>query len=479
MLEVSDLPGFWYLLKNPRDCGWVHSQRVVYQVEHHFNHLDRELNHMSEVTIRRRLSNHERGFHDLETPERRQIVSGVAFLSDNISSELLWKRMEKFVRANPLFRSRVVGNNTPEWRMDRSFDLMNHCDETSIHFAGTEQILSHVSNAASHGLSDDQPPWRISLIRFVNGSQETERCALAIWAHHSLLDGLQGMSLLDSLLDGTQRPLGERNPASDDDTKSDEAAPKDPVVSSSCIRSVTAEMLRRPLTGPLASNGFASAKRTTLAFEWSRQSFQAARKSITASFQEVLLAVLTDGLARYTQARRLERNVRVILPLGRSNNHPSASVTNRHDVGYIELPTTSCDTSRQSDIRKNLQQRQRDQEQGIFASILSFMNWLPRTIRRAVVRRYAQGADLLISLIPGTRAISTLAGAKVTALYAQPALPPRHSVAMGITVNRQNVCLAVQFDPSCIEQPLELKDCLETAYQKIVLGGAGRNEGKN
>lgn len=428
---------------------------------------------MNEAAIERRLSSHELGFQDLDTPARLQVVSGVIFLSANVRSETIWARIRKFVEANPLFRCRIEGHRSPEWKVDSSFDLSKHCDEIAVGDVTTEHALSFVSNAASRGLSGDQPPWRIALLRLADGSGQPARCAIAILAHHSLLDGLQGMKLFTSLLDRTASPLGTKIHSAE--VTSDHSRTKTPVISADCVRNVASEMLRRPSDGPFASNRMASAKRTTLAFEWSRRSFQAVRRSGGASFQEVLLAALTDALARYSRSRGLKRNLRAILPLARPENHPSSFTTNRHDVGYIDLPTASAHSHRHKTIRQNLKFLRREQEHDVFSSILAFMGRLPNVVRKAVARRFAHQADLLISLIPVGRSKDTIDGAEVTSLFAQPALPPRHSVVVGITVARHHVCVTVQVDPACINHPEELKTCFEQAYRRTVLAEAGED----
>lgn len=425
---------------------------------------------MNHAAIERKLSNHERGFQDLDTPERMQVVSGVIFLSANVRSETIWERVRRFVEVNPLFQCRIVGNRSPEWKADCAFELSNHCDEMELDDATPEQVLSFLSNAASSGLSVDQPPWRIALIRLADDGEQQARCAIAILAHHSLLDGLQGMKLIASLLDHAAKPSGTKKQMTVG--SSDHPITKTPAISTGCVRYVAAETFRRPPRGPFASNAVASAKRKTLAFKWSRRSFQSARRNSDASFQEVLLATLTDALACYSHSRGLKRNLRAILPMARPENHPSSFTTNRHDVGYLELPTASAYSYRYAKIRQNLESLRREQERDVFSSILAFMGRLPNAMRKAVAHRFAHQADLLISLIPGGRSKGTIDGAEVTSLFAQPALPPRHSVVVGITVTRRDVCVTVQVDPARIDCPEELKACFEQAYHRTVLEDA-------
>ena len=421
---------------------------------------------MDTATLERKLSNHEQGFQDLDTPTRLQVVSGVVFLSDSVDSQVIWNRVQDFFAANSQFRCRIVGGRSLKWRVDDSFDPSNHCDEIALGDVTKEDVLSFVANGASSGLPADQPPWRIALLRLTGESNEPERCAIAIWAHHSLLDGLQGMKLYASLMDGTRRLSNAATPSADDQA----AHPEDgtPVMSASCVRSVAGEMLRRPTSGPFTSKA-PSSQRTTLAFEWSRKSFQTARRERNASFQEILLTVLANVLARYANQNGHTRNLRALLPLGRSEDKSSAFTTNRHDVGFIDLPAGSATANRFVEIRQSLQSLRQEQENGVFGSILGFMGWLPNAMRQAVAHRFARQADLLISLIPGGPSKNTIGGADVTALFAQPALPPKHSVVVGVTVSRRDVCVTVQVDPASVDRPQQLKVCFEQAFSQVVL----------
>jgi hypothetical protein len=431
---------------------------------------------MSTSTPERLLSSHEMGFQDLNTPTRLQVVSGVIFLAGDVKRETIWERVQRFVDDNPQFQCHIVGGKSLEWKVNRAFDISNHLEEVSLSHLSTEEILSFVSNAAAKGLPSGQSPWRIALLRFTGEVDQKEQCAIAIWAHHSLIDGLQGMKLYSSLQDRSARPANSKGPSAASST--DEPGKRTPVISGSCVSAVAGQILRRPLRGPFKSNGFDSKQRTTIALQWTRESFQTARRQYDASFQEVVLAVLTEALAQFSRRHGHQRNLRAILPLGRPESNSSSFTTNRHDIGFIDLPTASTASSRLHQIRKALKSLRREQEHSVFDSILGCMSRLPKAMRRALSHRFARQADLLISLIPGGRSKGKIDGAEVTALFAQPALPPSHAVVVGVTVTRCRVSVAVQVDPAMINCVQELKTCFERAYQQTVTDRAnGRGVG--
>lgn len=418
----------------------------------------------------RQLSNHERGFQDLESSTRTQVVSGVVFLSKHVSGPKIWKRLWEFTRVNPIYRSLIDDGRQIAWKTDTSFDLSNHLDEIVIERCTTEQVLTMLSNIASRGLPTNQPPWRILVLRLAVGGQPPASCALAIVAHHSLLDGLHGMKLFTNLLDGAERRSNMRGSTATDFPNDRET--KVPAFNAGCARFVAGEMLRRSAKSILASDASASATRTTLAFEWSRKLFRTAQQRGKSTFQEILLTVITDALARYSRSHGQNRNLRAIVPLARCENHPSSHNTNQHDIGYIKLPITSEHCDRVQEIRTSLRSLRQQQKLQFFPSLLGFIGRLPKVLRTFVARRFAYQADLLISLIPGGRTKQTLDGAEVLSIFAQPALPPRHSIVVGITLSRCSVCVTLQLDAKQIDDPENLRSCFELAYRGTIFESA-------
>ncbi len=418
---------------------------------------------MSNAT-ERKLTVHELGFLDLDTRERPQIVSGVVCLSGPIEFKLFRERMQRFVLGNPQYQCRIDLSHLPEWKFDEDFDLSNHCVEIELNFASTENILTYVSNEATRGLDDGQPPWRIAIIHGKSATGLPDQFAIAIWAHHALVDGLEGMKLLGGLVDSC---CTSGNSASSHKENGKVTASKvPPVVSANCVRVLARDVMRREIKSPIS--GTRSRKRQTLSFSWSRKVFKNARSQLNTTFQEVLLAVLTDGLANYCGRHSRRRNLRAVLPLGRPAGESSGFLSNRHDVGFIDLPLkTSNWQVRMKKIRCGLCSLRRQQQAQVFPTILSFLGQLPGVVRSKIARRWSAQSDILISVLPGGTTRHRIGGVDVQSLFAQPAMPPHHAVVIGVIATRHNVCVTVQVDPEVIGNPQDLKADLSSAYASI------------
>jgi hypothetical protein len=352
----------------------------------------------------------------------------------------------------------------PGWRLDENFDFSNHCAELTLGSSSNEEVLTYVANEAARGLPTERPPWRIAVIRVKGEMHQPERCAIAVWAHHSLIDGLEGMKLYSCLLDPR---VSSRN--GDDSSHAHVpviASVNKPMISGSCVRILARDIMRRQIKSPLS--GCRSTQRRTLSFSWSRKVFGNAKSKHNASFQEVLLAVLTDGLSSYCKKHGKNRNLRAILPLGRTCGDSSSFTSNRHDVGFINLPlATSNFQVRLKKIRRGLDSLRHQQRAQVFPTILSFLGRLPSAARAYVANRWSTQANLLISVLPGGTARQQIGEVAVQSLFAQPALPPNHAVVIGAIATRRNVCVTVQVDPEVIGNPLELQADLAKAYASM------------
>src|SRR4051812_13049694 len=111
-------------------------------------------------------------------------------------------RGELAVRARrvPAFRRRVVwtrfGEGMPVWAADPSFDANRHIGSDTL--PGGAELASWAADRIVRPLPMDRPLWRADV---VDGLPQG-RFALIVVVHHVAADGLTGVSLAGSLLDG-------------------------------------------------------------------------------------------------------------------------------------------------------------------------------------------------------------------------------------------------------------------------------------
>ncbi|MEV6325296.1 wax ester/triacylglycerol synthase domain-containing protein [Nocardia sp. NPDC051787] len=125
------------------------------------------------------------------------LLSGVPPSRDEIARALTRgllrnARLRKKVRREPLDLA------TPVWENDPHFDLAHHIRWTALPEPGDEQALCElVATELGQRLDRDHPLWQCIVVEHLAG----DRWALIVKAHHSLVDGVSGISLFEHLCD--------------------------------------------------------------------------------------------------------------------------------------------------------------------------------------------------------------------------------------------------------------------------------------
>lgn len=414
---------------------------------------------MSDRTIERPLSTHELGFIDLSSNTRQQVVTGTMFLHGSASLHLLRLSLTEFVEKNEQFRCYISADTEPRWITHPKFDLENHLETIDLPKGDKNSVLTLAANQAASGLPAGLPPWRISLVRFIDRDDQQQHDALLITAHHSLLDGLQGLKLVDHL---TLQNRKERKSRIDHQITT-------PTRRNSKLATLCAlgrDCLRFPPKALRVMRRHQTPQRQSFSITIPREGLDHRRKNLSCGFQELILGILGDALSRYSFEYKKIAKVRALLPVGRPESANDTFTSNRHDVGFIELssPADASSGALQSAvsrIRKQIARIRSEQTDGVFSTILTIGNRLPSVARKLFFSLYANQADILISLIPAGRKLRNLQSSTVSSVFAQPALPPGHGLSVGIVTYADNVTLALQFDPNVFREPKRLVNLIE------------------
>ncbi|MFR9749632.1 wax ester/triacylglycerol synthase family O-acyltransferase [Nocardia sp. 004] len=146
------------------------------------------------------------GFMELEDADRHislgigavAIISG-APPSRNEFTALLARAVERNVRLRQKVRRVPLDLITPVWENDPHFDLAHHLRWAALPEPGDERTLCELIAAElEERLDRDHPLWQCVVVEHL----EQGRWALIVKAHHSLVDGVSGVSLFEHLCDG-------------------------------------------------------------------------------------------------------------------------------------------------------------------------------------------------------------------------------------------------------------------------------------
>jgi diacylglycerol O-acyltransferase / wax synthase len=106
---------------------------------------------------------------------------------------------------NRRLKSTILKNPVHQWVDDDDIDLEAHLRHTALPYPGGERELGElIGRLHSQPLDLTRPPWEVTVIEGLEGN----RFALYVKVHHSLIDGVSAMKLLQSSMPGDpQRSL--------------------------------------------------------------------------------------------------------------------------------------------------------------------------------------------------------------------------------------------------------------------------------
>ncbi|MVU78322.1 wax ester/triacylglycerol synthase family O-acyltransferase [Nocardia sp. ET3-3] len=157
------------------------------------------------------------GFIELEDSDRHISlgIAAVAILSGTPPSHAEFEAvLADRVAANDRLRQRVrrapLDLTVPVWESDPNFDLAHHIRWSALPEPADEaELREFIATELVERLDRDHPLWECVVVERVAG----RGWALIVKAHHSLVDGISGVSLFESLCDAhevAQPPAGER-----------------------------------------------------------------------------------------------------------------------------------------------------------------------------------------------------------------------------------------------------------------------------
>lgn len=270
--------------------------------------------------------------------------------------------------AMPRFRKRLSHPHTgglrwPRWEPDPRFDVAAHVRHATLPAPGGEpELLDWLADFYSHRLDRRRPLWQITLLDGLEGG----RWSLVTKIHHSLVDGVSGVSITNLILDASPAP----SPASE--TARDVQAPAMPPHHGSRLvagvragidlalhpqRAVDVVSQARSLARFIVRDELVPAPRTSLnaPIGASRRlelvaapldDLKAIKSRLGGSVNDVVLAIAAGGLRHLLESRGEPlpgRGVRVMVPVNVRRATEMMALGNRVSSLFVELPVAEAD----------------------------------------------------------------------------------------------------------------------------------------
>jgi WS/DGAT/MGAT family acyltransferase len=124
---------------------------------------------------------------------------------ERLDIETVRSTLDARIRGVPRLRQRLqptrFGCGRPIWVDDASFDVTNHVDETSCPAPGDRDgVLAVAADRIARPIPRDRPLWSLTLLTGL----ADDAVALVVRFHHVLADGMGGLAVLASLVDGAR-----------------------------------------------------------------------------------------------------------------------------------------------------------------------------------------------------------------------------------------------------------------------------------
>ena len=416
-------------------------------------------------TFYERLSALDASFLDVESKASPMHV-GAALIFDakpltlghgGLDIERLTKYTEAALDSIPRYRQRVEwvpGFGHPVWVDDDRFDMHFHLRHTRLPLPGDERSLKRlVGRLFSQHLDRSRPLWEFWVVEGV----ENDRFALIIKVHHSMVDGVAGVQLLEALLqispeaverepiEWRARPapgraeliLNETNHRVDGVRKLSHFMPR-VRENFQGLSSVLRSGLKPTPRTPFTEQDISPYRR----FDWTSvglDEVKAIGKSLGGTINDVVVATTTSAVRRFLLRRgsdvdSMER-FRTVLPVN-TRKAGGQSVGNHVAMLLADLPVAERDPLEQ--LRKVVRvttELKKESNQAGGAELIEDVADL--TTKRLVSELYRTAMrlrtyNLIITNVPGPPVPLYMLGAPMLAIY--PMVPLMQNQNLGIAL---------------------------------------------
>ncbi|MGV9611712.1 wax ester/triacylglycerol synthase family O-acyltransferase [Nocardia xishanensis] len=397
------------------------------------------------------------GFMELEDSDQHVNagIGAVAILDGNPGTRAEFSaHMAERIGVNPRLHQKLRRArwdlSAPQWVDDPHFDLGHHLRWAALPQPCDERMLwEMVATVMEQRLDRDYPLWHCTIVEHL----ADDRWALIVTAHHSMLDGVSGISLFRRLCDpnpDTPIPTSHHEPDGGGDGGWD-------------WRTIVADGLRLPIqapgallrtvraAAPLAWNAIVPESGSSLTGPIGRQRrYTVARvslaqvKRIGAAFDvtvnDVALAAVTAAFRAMLLARNEEpdtETVRILAPVSVRATGADGMLDNRVSAMLPRLPIQLDDPVDQlRSVHARMSEHKASGEAGAANSILSLARWVPFAPLAWAVRtalRFPQHSIAgLATNVPGPTRTLRMHGREVLEIlpYAPIAMRLRTSIAV-------------------------------------------------
>jgi WS/DGAT/MGAT family acyltransferase len=429
-------------------------------------------------------------------PVLRSPILVVGLLDRSPSAEGLEVTLERAARALPRMRQRVVEApldlRRPHWEDAGEPSLAHHVRRVRAPGADLDSALEVAAPDATAAFDPVRPPWTLTII---DGLDEG-RAAFVLRFHHSVTDGVGGISMADRLFDHTRRPARNRVPTTppppDAPTVPPPTGGRGPLARAAGGLGLALALARHPgdavatsvrfgrsvarvLAPPPASSSPALAGRSLdrrlFTTERPLAEVQRAARAAGGTVNDVLLAAVGGALTAYHRAQGSPVSaVRVTMPISIRvpGDEPGG---NRFVPARFTLPIDDPDPRARVRIAGAIARGWRHEPALRVTNLLaSGLDLLPRPAVTRVFGDLLRTVDIGVVDVPGIRGPAFLGGGRIDRMWA---FAPLVGAALSVTLlsHGTTACISLMCDTLPVTDPELMLSCLEDGMDEMIALG--------
>jgi WS/DGAT/MGAT family acyltransferase len=425
-------------------------------------------------------------------PSFRPIIGGLYVLDRNPGAEVLRVRLEHAFEMVPRLRQRVVeapfNLGLPEWVDDPHFEPAYHLRHFALPEPGTRrQLLDTTAKLLGTPLDRERPLWETYWIEGLEG----DGAAYFIKMHHSLVDGVGSVAILNALTADAPGqeppPLAKRRnrakPAERGTAErlaallrdnADAAARLARDAATAPLRVVTsprgsAEQLVRTARGlwgaaqdlatpaaedPLAVPTSGLARRLDV-MDLSLARLRKIKAPLGVTLNDLVLAVLTGAIAGYHRERRIHcERLNCLVPMNLRGKGERDTLGNRVGNFTVVLPVGERDRAKRlAHITAQTRAAKTDQRGASAPFLADLLALVPGPVLGFVARRSLGRINVACTNVPGLRERRHIGDAQVEAIYPFASVVEGTPVVVALLSYAGNLCVGIDTDPEAIPHP--------------------------
>jgi WS/DGAT/MGAT family acyltransferase len=447
-------------------------------------------------------------------PILRSTILAVAVFERVPDWRRLRDRIELATRVIPRMRQRVCSPplrlGPPRWTVEPSFDLDFHVRRVRLPEPGDRAaLLRALEPIAASAFDRARPLWEFTLFEGLRRADGGEAAALAMKVHHSVTDGVGGMTLLSELVDFTSDA-----PAAALDDDAPEAPAGESLGAAGLVRDSLAHTRRRLLgitsrlpgtvagaavgaarhPGAAASNVLDTARsivklltpatspmspvmrerglgRRLAMFEVPLDDVRRAGKAAEASVNDVFVSAVVGGLQRYHahHGYRVDA-LRMTLPIN-LRTAADAPGGNKFVPARFAVPAGVSDPAeRIRAIGAIVREWRGEPALALTGALAGALNRLPTAVTTALFGSMLKGCDFIATNVPGSPVPVYVGGARVEGLYAF-APPSGAACNVALISHVDTCCIGIVIDRTAVPDDEVLVRCIREGFDEVLALG--------